>query len=56
VFNDGGVLFMTGFLCSQTSMNAQLELTTVQQHQQQLVPILLEVLLVDATLDTQGME
>jgi len=54
VFNDGGVLFMTSFLCSQTSMNAQLELTTVQQ--QQLVPILLEVLLVDATLDTQGME
>ena len=54
MFNDGGVLFMTSFLCSQTSMNAQLELTTVQQ--QQLVPILLEVLLVDATLDTQGME
>jgi len=36
-------------------MNAQLELTTVQQ-QQQIVPILLEVSLVDATLDTQGME
>jgi len=36
-------------------MNAELlELTTVQE--QQLVPILLEVLLVDATLDTQGME
>jgi len=54
MFNDGGVLFMTGFLCSQTSMNAQLELTTVQQ--QQLVSIILEVSLVDATLDTQGME
>jgi len=55
VFNDGGVLFITSFLCSQTSMNAELlELTTVQE--QQLVPILLEVLLVDATLDTQGME
>jgi len=47
---------MTSFLCSQTSMNAQLELTTVQQQQQQLVPILLEVLLVDATLVIQGME
>jgi len=54
VFNDGGVLFMTSFLCLQTSKNAQLELTTVQQ--QQLVPIPLEVLLVHATLVIQGME